>query len=177
MALVKFADKRRSWQHVQLDLLYTIDRPWLVLHAELSSRCPERVSIFIFDYRDPRSRSVSLIYQFAGSLRILRTRNESTVNVETLFASLPNYVKKDLGTRASKKRVSWIRRVDENSFVRSTNGSTTRVRPSRFQRRTADYVSFCSSGSFRTKEHASRGGRLIRKQRESVYSRLRSVPT
>lgn len=42
---------------------------------------------------------------------------------------------------------------------------------------TADYLSFCSSGSFRTKEHASRGGRLIRKQRESVYSRLRSVPT
>lgn len=82
MALVKFADKRRSWQHVQLDLLYTIDRPWLILHAELSSRCPERVSILIFDYRDPRSRSFSLICQFAGFLRILRTRNKSTVNVK-----------------------------------------------------------------------------------------------
>lgn len=51
--LVKFADKRRSWQHVQLDLLYTIDRPWLILHAELSSRCPERVSTFILDFRSP----------------------------------------------------------------------------------------------------------------------------
>lgn len=50
VALVKFADKRRSWQHVQLDLLYTIDRPWLILHAELSSRCSERVSIFILEF-------------------------------------------------------------------------------------------------------------------------------
>lgn len=49
--------------------------------------------------------------------------------------------------------------------------------PSPQWKETADYLSFCSSGSFRTKEHASRGGRLIRKQRESVYSRLRSVPT
>lgn len=43
--LVEFADKRRSWQHVQLDLLYTIDRPRIILHAELSSWCLERVSI------------------------------------------------------------------------------------------------------------------------------------
>lgn len=50
VALVKFADKRRSWQHVQLDLLYTIDRPWLILHAELSSRCSERVSILILEF-------------------------------------------------------------------------------------------------------------------------------
>ena len=60
VALVKFADKRRSWQHVQLDLLYTIDRPWLILHAELSSWCPERVSIFSLDYCHPSSRTFPL---------------------------------------------------------------------------------------------------------------------
>lgn len=66
MALVKFADKRRSWQHVQLDLLYTIDRPWLILHAELSSRCSERVSIFILEFSNRlttvRSLRVNLLY-------------------------------------------------------------------------------------------------------------------
>lgn len=41
---IEFTDERRSWQHVQLDLLYTIDRPWIILHAELSSWCLERVS-------------------------------------------------------------------------------------------------------------------------------------
>lgn len=41
-----FADKRRSWQLFQLGLLYTIDRPWIILHAELSSWCLERVSTF-----------------------------------------------------------------------------------------------------------------------------------
>lgn len=44
--LVEFTDKRRTWQHVQLDLLYTIDCPWIILHAELSSWCLERVSKF-----------------------------------------------------------------------------------------------------------------------------------
>jgi len=42
---IEFADKWRYWQHVQLDLLYTIDRPWIILHAELSSWCLERVSM------------------------------------------------------------------------------------------------------------------------------------
>lgn len=66
-----FADKRRSWQHVQLDLLYTIDRPWLILHAELSSRCPERVSIFILDSRlSPPSRRLSL-YSLLSSLPLI----------------------------------------------------------------------------------------------------------
>lgn len=45
--LIEFADKRRSWQHVQLDLLYTVDRPRVILHAELSSWCLERVSMSI----------------------------------------------------------------------------------------------------------------------------------
>ena len=42
---IEFADKWRYWQRVQLDLLYTIDHSWIILHAELSSWCLERVSM------------------------------------------------------------------------------------------------------------------------------------
>lgn len=52
--LIEFADKRRSWQHVQLDLLYTVDRPRIILHAELSSWCLERVSMSIPPDNIPR---------------------------------------------------------------------------------------------------------------------------
>ena len=68
------------------------------------------------------------------------------------------------------------RHVEENSFDRSANDRTS-GQVVAIRAKTADYLSFCSSGSFRTNEHVSRGGRLIKKQRESVYSRLRSVPT
>jgi len=44
---IEFADKRRYWQHVQLDLLYINDRPRIILHAELSSWCLERVSMYL----------------------------------------------------------------------------------------------------------------------------------
>mgnify|MGYP004592522163 CR=1 FL=1 len=83
VALVKFADKRRSWQHVQLDLLYTIDRPWLILHAELSSWCLERVSIFSLDYCHFSFRTFPLyIFWFTNLRNFLWRRDKSTVKFE-----------------------------------------------------------------------------------------------
>lgn len=55
--LIEFADERRSWQRVQLDLLYTVDRPRIILHAELSSWCLERVSMSILTaFRGPSAQ-------------------------------------------------------------------------------------------------------------------------
>lgn len=167
-----FADKRRSWQHVQLDLLYTIDRPWLILHAELSSRCPERVSIFILDSRFsplrvfppfvPSSHSLAHVQPFTKA-RQFHEFNHSRARL--LCAAIRLYT------------FSWICRVSEENSFRWRSSTLCRLGLSRSEQTTADYNPFCSSGSFRTKEHASSGERLIRRQRESVYSRLRSVPT
>lgn len=51
--LLNFTDERRSWQLFQLDILYTIDRHRLLLHAESSSRCVKRVSATLSEFLPP----------------------------------------------------------------------------------------------------------------------------